>query len=170
MPTASLDNTRLIALFPFEFLSPISVDNCHNRREYRASISRVSRKEHHRDSFSLAVSFPLVKCIFEIEMQSYNCPLGKSNIPRALKLSRLNRRMRHDAAFSYSSSLCLHLFPLLRLLQYCPIATLASVKREDIRRISENYRHGYPAGVLVRDRLTSFYALSRNSVMYYTIQ
>ena len=33
----------------------------------------------------------------EIETWSYNCPLGKSDIPRALKLSRLNRRVRHNA-------------------------------------------------------------------------
>lgn len=49
-------------------------------------------------------------------MQSYNCLLGKSNIPRALKLSRLNRRMRHDVllsrilSFSLSSSFFLSIF------------------------------------------------------------
>lgn len=42
--------------------------------------------------------------VFEIETRNYNCLLGKSNIPWTLKLSWWNRRMRHDAAFSCSSS------------------------------------------------------------------
>lgn len=64
-------------------------------QEHRAAIiARAFRKEHHRGPFyrySLAKEHRSSGSRHE----TYNCLLDESDIPRALKLSRLNRRMRH---------------------------------------------------------------------------
>lgn len=72
-----------------------------NRDEHLLPIHYRSRKKNHCSSACPSLC-PLIlpgqsASGLEIETWSYNCPLGKSDIPRALKLSRLNRRVRHNA-------------------------------------------------------------------------
>lgn len=76
-----------------------------NRDEHLLPIYYRSRKNHRSSAlplspFSLSTSASPAK-VHQIETWSYNCLLGKSDIPRALKLSRLNRRVRHNAPSSW---------------------------------------------------------------------
>ena len=103
-----------------------------NRDEHLLPIHYRSRKKNHCSSACPSLC-PLIlpgqsASGLEIETWSYNCPLGKSDIPRALKLSRLNRRVRHNAPspwpfffplffFFFSFSL-FPFFPLLHSFQY----------------------------------------------------